>query len=109
MRYYKAADLFLLPSHSEGLSNAMVEAMASGLPSICSAVGGALEWIRHGANGFLFSPGDARELGDAIGDMLSCKDRWQEMGRVSRRLVEDELTFSATGRRLLQGLADERS
>lgn len=102
--YFKAADLFILPSRGEGLSNALVEAMASGLPAICSAVGGALDWIQQGVNGALVQPGDASGLTTAIAEMVARREKWQAMGEFSVRLVDQELTFAATSKRLLAGL-----
>ena len=55
---YAAADVFVLPSISEGLSNALLEALASGLPALASRVGGTPEAVTEGLSGFLFSPMD---------------------------------------------------
>ncbi|HNF92651.1 MAG TPA: glycosyltransferase, partial [Accumulibacter sp.] len=60
-------DLFVLPSLAEGISNTLLEAMASGLPLIATATGGNLELIAEGVNGRLFVPGDV----DALTSLLS--------------------------------------
>jgi sugar transferase (PEP-CTERM/EpsH1 system associated) len=59
---YQAMDVFLLPSISEGLSNTLLEAMATGLPCIATDVGGNPELVSHGEEGFLFPPGGVSQL-----------------------------------------------
>jgi glycosyltransferase involved in cell wall biosynthesis len=67
-------DVFVLPSLSEGISNTVLEAMASGVPVVATAVGGNLELVEDGHCGRLFPPGDvttlARLLGGYIADPL---------------------------------------
>jgi len=64
--YYRAADLFVLPSHSEGLPNVVLEAMACGLPCVVSAVSGSGDLVEHGVTGWQFPPGDETALGRAV-------------------------------------------
>jgi glycosyltransferase involved in cell wall biosynthesis len=59
---YAACDVFVLPSISEGLSNALLEAMSSGLAVLASRVGGAVEAVTDAESGFLFEPLDEGEL-----------------------------------------------
>lgn len=61
-----AFDAFLMPSLSEGLPNALLEAMAAGLPCIASAVGGIPEVVEDGRNGILVPPGDSRAIAAAL-------------------------------------------
>ncbi|UCD49724.1 MAG: glycosyltransferase family 4 protein [Phycisphaerales bacterium] len=61
-----AADVFILPSRSEGNSNALTEAMMFGLPCIATKVGAAADVIAHGENGWLVERNDAEELRDAM-------------------------------------------
>lgn len=58
----RAMDVFVLTSHSEGTSMALLEAMASGCPAVVSRVGGNVLLVEDGANGFLFEPGDIEGL-----------------------------------------------
>ncbi len=63
---YRAADLFVHASLAEGLSNAVLEAMASGLPTIATAVGGHAELIVNAGDGILVPPSDTRSLRSAL-------------------------------------------
>jgi glycosyltransferase involved in cell wall biosynthesis len=60
------ADLFCLPSHHEGVPPILLEALAAGLPSVATRVGGVPELIMHGRTGLLVPPGDPVELGRAL-------------------------------------------
>jgi glycosyltransferase involved in cell wall biosynthesis len=64
--YLTAADIFVLPSYAEGMSNALLEAMSMGLPCIASRVGAAPEMIVDGLSGFLVEPGDRDALAAAL-------------------------------------------
>lgn len=66
MELLKKADIFVLPSYFEGLPNALLEAMASGIPVIASNVGGIPDLIADGTNGFLVEPKDAVTLSAKI-------------------------------------------
>jgi glycosyltransferase involved in cell wall biosynthesis len=60
------ADVFCLPSHHEGVPPILLEALAEGLPSVATRVGGVPELISHGRTGLLVEPGDPVELGRAL-------------------------------------------
>jgi len=66
VRLMQSADLLVLPSHFEGLSNALLEAMAAGCPVVASAVGGTPELVDDERTGLLFPAGDAGALAAAI-------------------------------------------
>jgi L-malate glycosyltransferase len=78
--YYQAADVFVLPSRAEGLSNALMEAMASGLPVLGSAVGGAVDLIVDGETGYLVPPEDPSALSTALEAAFSDQGKWKEFG-----------------------------
>jgi glycosyltransferase involved in cell wall biosynthesis len=63
---YKAADIFALPSLREGLNVSVMEALASGLPVICSDIRGNRDMVRNGQNGYLFMPNDPASIIEAI-------------------------------------------
>ncbi len=66
IQLYNCMDVYVLPSIAEGISNTILEAMASGLPVIASNVGGNLELVDQGRTGFFFSSGNFKELADFI-------------------------------------------
>jgi len=65
-KYYRDSDIFVLPSYSEGTPLVIIESMANSLPVIASNVGGIPNLLSNNENGFLFDPGNAVELVDAI-------------------------------------------
>ncbi|MCU1292462.1 MAG: hypothetical protein JWP08_1312 [Bryobacterales bacterium] len=68
--YYKLADLFVLPSLSEGSPNVLLEAMVARVPVIATAVGGVPELVKNGRSAILVKPGNPVELAQAISRML---------------------------------------
>ena len=62
MSYLQQADIFVLPSRAEGISNALLEAMAVGLTAVASQIPGNVDVIEHKKNGLLFTVDDCRCL-----------------------------------------------
>ncbi|HUT73652.1 MAG TPA: glycosyltransferase [Armatimonadota bacterium] len=84
-----AMDVFVLPSLSEGMSNALLEAMAAGLPIVATTVGGNAEVIGEDGAGVLVKPGSPVELAQAICPLLHDPQAARAMGeRARRRVVE---------------------
>ncbi len=86
-RVLQQADVFLLPSHNEGLPVSMVEAMAWGLPVIVSPVGGIPELVTHQKQGFLVDPGNVDEIAAAMQNLLMHEPRRLAMGKAARQQV----------------------
>ncbi|MEO7860658.1 MAG: glycosyltransferase family 4 protein [Nitrospirales bacterium] len=80
-RLLSLLDVFVMPSLSEGLSLALLEAMASGKPVVATRVGGNPELIDHGRTGFLVQPGDPRDLAANLLKLLSDPGMMQRFGR----------------------------
>ncbi|HEX6643553.1 MAG TPA: glycosyltransferase family 1 protein [Gemmatimonadales bacterium] len=68
---YASADVFAFPSVTETFGNVLLEAMASGLPSIVAAAGGVLEFTEHGRNGWLVEPNSVEAIAAALERMLT--------------------------------------
>lgn len=83
-----ASDFFLLPSLWDGLSMALVEAMASGLAVIATEVSGAKQVVVSGETGLLIPPGDARQLTEAMIQLLSNPEKARSMGMAGKQRVE---------------------
>jgi glycosyltransferase involved in cell wall biosynthesis len=83
----RRADLLVAPGLAEGLPVVIMEALASGVPVVASAVGGVPELVRHGETGLLAPAGDPEGLADAMADLLACPDLRRSMGEAGRRLV----------------------
>jgi glycosyltransferase involved in cell wall biosynthesis len=94
-RLFPHFDLLALPSHTEGLPNVALEAMAAGVPIVATAVGGTPEVVDEGATGHLVSAGDSAAFARRIVALASTPDRAREMGQLGRERVEREFSFDA--------------
>ncbi len=89
------ADIFVLPSRSEGFSNAIVEAMAASLPVVATNVGGNAEAVQDGVSGFVVPSEDPPALAAAILRLLSDSPLAQAMGLAGRNLAKEKFTTRA--------------
>ncbi|MDD5020322.1 MAG: glycosyltransferase, partial [Candidatus Omnitrophica bacterium] len=104
-----ASDVCVLPSLSEGLSNALLEYMAAGRAVVATAVGGNTEVIKDGANGLLVPSGDPVALALAIGKLLNAPPWAAELGCHAQATVMNQFDIDAQIKELLEFLADEYS
>lgn len=88
-----AAEVFLLASDWEGLPNVVLEAMASGLPVVATAVDGSADLVLDGVTGLLTQPGDVESLANAMGILAGSADLRRTMGQAGRERVEKEFSM----------------
>jgi glycosyltransferase involved in cell wall biosynthesis len=84
--------VYCLLSRSEGMSNALIEAMAAGLPPVVTSVGGNPEVVEHGRSGFLVDSEDHEGAARAILDLLGNPELRIEMGRRAQSVVEQRFS-----------------
>jgi len=95
---YKWSNLFLFPSRHEGMPNAVLEAMASGLPVIASRIAGNEELVVDGETGILFPTEDVDSLRVALKKILNDVSLRRQMGEASRRRVEERYSWENTAK-----------
>ncbi|MBI5366493.1 MAG: glycosyltransferase [Planctomycetes bacterium] len=88
-------EVLALPSLWEGMPNVVLEAMAAGKPVVASAVGGAVDLVRAGENGFLAPPADPERLAAALLTVFDDPARAAAMGRAGQERVRREFTWDA--------------
>ena len=89
----RAMDVFVLPSRAEGISNTILEAMASGLPVIATRVGGNPELVSDGETGMLVPAADSAALADALMRYLADDGLARAHGRAGRQRAEKEFSI----------------
>jgi glycosyltransferase involved in cell wall biosynthesis len=94
-QFLAGADIFVLPSRSEGFSNAVIEAMAASLPVVATRVGGNPEAVEDGVTGIVVPPEDPGALADAVLELLSDPERCQAMGKAGRLLAMREFSVES--------------
>ncbi len=103
-----SADVFVMPSLSEGLPMALIEAMLAGTAVVASSVGGIPELVRDGVHGLLVPPGDSAALASALRLVTEDSALRKRLGAAARERAEREFTVEAMTRRYLaiyRGLA----
>jgi glycosyltransferase involved in cell wall biosynthesis len=96
MKCYQQANVFLFPSRHEGMPNAILEAMASGLPVIASCIAGNEELVVDGETGYLVPSENIGSLQAALEKLLSDSGLREHMGVASRQYVESNYSWEST-------------
>lgn len=97
-----AADVFLLPSRLEGFPNAVMEAMALGVPVVASDVGGIPDLVCHGEHGFLHSPDDTDDMAASVLRLLGDAPLRERLGAAGRQRILQDFTLKKLGDRVVQ-------
>jgi glycosyltransferase involved in cell wall biosynthesis len=91
----RALDCFVLPSLAEGISNTILEAMASGLPVVATAVGATPELVVPGSTGLLVEPGQPQALAAAIAALAGNEKHARTLGRAATGRAQERFSLAA--------------
>ncbi len=98
--WLRAMDIFVLPSLSEALSNALMEAMACGCCAVASEVGGNPELVKHGETGWLFPAGDSLALAAALESLLDNQALRHRLAEAGAGFIREGFSSQAAARRM---------
>jgi L-malate glycosyltransferase len=99
--YYQKADLYISPSHIDGSSVSLMEALASGLPCLVSDIPANQEWITDGINGWLFPDGNVDALAKSILDVYEHRKNLIGIKKAARRTAEQRADWKKNFNKLL--------
>jgi glycosyltransferase involved in cell wall biosynthesis len=101
-RWYHMADIYISPSHVDGSSVTLMEALASGLPCLVSDIPGNKEWIEDGVNGWLFRDEDVNDLAEKILDAIKNRRKsFKKIGEAARKTAEQKADWKKNFGKLL--------
>jgi glycosyltransferase involved in cell wall biosynthesis len=101
-RWYHMADLYISPSHVDGSSVTLMEALASGLPCLVSDIAGNREWIQEGINGWLFRDGDVNHLAEKILNAIKNRESLSKISQAARQTAEQKADWKKNFGKLLE-------
>ena len=101
-RWYHMSDLYISPSHVDGSSVTLMEALASGLPCLVSDIPGNREWIEEGVNGWLFRDGDVEDLTEKILNAIKNRKSFEKIGKAARKTAEQKADWKKNFGKLLE-------
>ncbi|MGA7192579.1 MAG: glycosyltransferase family 4 protein [Anaerolineales bacterium] len=101
-RWYDMADLYISPSHVDGSSVSLMEALACGLPCLLSDIPANKEWIDEGVNGWLFPDGNADILAEKILAVIAQRRKLTPISRAARKSAEERADWKKNFAKLLE-------
>ncbi len=102
VEFLHMADIFVLPSLQEGMPNALLEAMACGLPVIGTRIGGVVDIIDDRKNGILIEPGNVKSLARALGELLENESLRNELGERAYEKIKREYSLDTVVGKYIQ-------
>ena len=100
--WLSASDIFVFPTYNEGLPNALMEAMACGLPVIATKVGGIPEVVRDGQNGILIDKKSVISIEHSIEKLINNKNMCKKMGEYGRTIIEENFSWDSSAKKLTE-------
>jgi len=100
-RWYHMADIYISPSHVDGSSVSLLEALACGMPSIVSDIAGNKEWVEDGVNGWLFHDGNVDDLAEKILYAIKNRRSFNRIGKAARKTAEERADWKLNFGKLL--------
>lgn len=101
-RWYHMADMYISPSHVDGTSVTLLEALSSGLPCLVSDIPGNVDWIEDGVNGWLFRDGDVDDLANKISSAIQNQKVFKQISKAARKTAEERADWSKNFGKLLE-------
>jgi len=100
--FYRAADIYVSASLTDGSSVSLMEALACGTPALLSAIPGNLEWVTEGLEGWFFPIGDSRQLSEKMTAIFRKREDLAVMRQRARRLAEERADWAKNFQALLR-------
>lgn len=101
-RWYHMADMYVSPSHVDGSSVTLMEALASGMPCLVSNIAGNKEWIQDGVNGWLFRDGDVDDLAEKLLFAIKKRREFKRIEELARKTAEQKADWKKNFGTLLE-------
>jgi glycosyltransferase involved in cell wall biosynthesis len=96
------SDIYISPSHVDGTSVTLLEALASGLPCLVSDIPGNKDWIEEGVNGWTFRDGDVDDLAEKILSAIRERKAFKKIGEAARKTAEEKADWNKNFGKLLE-------
>jgi glycosyltransferase involved in cell wall biosynthesis len=100
-RWYHMADLYISPSHVDGSSVSLMEALACGIPCLVSDIPGNKEWVFDGQNGWLFHDGNVNDLAEKIITAIKNRASFPRIGEMARKTAEEKADWKKNSEALM--------
>jgi L-malate glycosyltransferase len=101
-RWIHMADIYISPSHVDGSSVSLMEALACGLPALVSDIPANKEWISEGIDGWLFPDGNPEALADRILAAMNQRRKFAKIGKAARETAEKQADWKKNFETLLK-------